>query len=125
MVATYSRIEAVYDALRAAVKEPFADTGLQLRMHFSHWYAWGTMIYARFVVPDGGGGEAVALHDRIWEEGLEAVFSAGGVMNDHHGVGMKLAPYMERQHGAALGTLRRIKAALDPNGIMNPGKLGL
>ena len=125
VVATYSRIEAVYDALRAAVKEPFADTDLQLRMHFSHWYAWGTMIYARFVVPDGGGGpEAVALHDRIWEEGLEAAFAAGGVMNDHHGVGMKLAPYMERQHGAALGTLRQIKAALDPNGIMNPGKLG-
>ena len=126
VVATYTRIEAVYDALRAAVKEPFTDTDLQLRMHFSHWYAWGTMIYARFVVPDGGGGpEAVALHDRIWEEGLEAAFSAGAVMNDHHGVGLKLAPYMERQHGKSLDTLRRVKAALDPNGIMNPGKLGL
>jgi len=126
VVATYSRIEAVYDALRAAVKEPFADADLQLRMHFSHWYPWGTMIYARFVVPDGGGGpEAVALHDRIWEEGLEAAFAAGAVMNDHHGVGLKLAPYMERQHGRALDTLKRVKAALDPNGIMNPGKLGL
>ena len=40
VVATYSRIEAVYDALRAAVKVPFADTDLQLRMT-SHWYAWG------------------------------------------------------------------------------------
>jgi alkyldihydroxyacetonephosphate synthase len=125
VVATYSRIEAVYDALRAAVKEPFAEADLQLRMHFSHWYPWGTMIYARFVVPDGGGGTgAVALHDRIWEEGLEAAFQAGGVMNDHHGVGLKLAPYMERQHGAALDTLRKLKTALDPNGIMNPGKLG-
>jgi alkyldihydroxyacetonephosphate synthase len=126
VVASYSRIEAVYDGLRAAVKEPFADADLQLRMHFSHWYAWGTMIYARFVVPDGGGGpEAVALHDRIWEEGLDAAFAAGAVMNDHHGVGIKLAPYMERQYGGALDTLRRVKAALDPNGIMNPGKLGL
>jgi alkyldihydroxyacetonephosphate synthase len=126
VVATYSRIGPVYEALRAAVKEPFADSDLQLRMHFSHWYAWGTMIYARFVVPDGGGGpEAVALHDRIWEEGLEAAFSAGAVMNDHHGVGLKLAPYMARQHGKSLDTLRRVKAALDPNGIMNPGKLGL
>ena len=32
--------------------------GLQLRMHFSHWYRWGTMIYARFLIPDGGAGRA-------------------------------------------------------------------
>ena len=126
VVATYSRIEAVYDALRGAVKEPFADVDLQLRMYFSHWYSWGTMIYARFVVPDGGGGpKAVELHDRIWAAGLDAAFEAGGVMNDHHGVGLKLAPYMERQHGASLGALRSIKQALDPDGIFNPGKLGI
>jgi alkyldihydroxyacetonephosphate synthase len=126
VVAAYSRIEPVYHALRAAVKEPYAHIGLQLRMHFSHWYPWGTMIYARFVIPDGGDTErGVELHDQVWDDGVEAVFATGGVINDHHGVGLKLAPYMERQHGAALGALRRIKAALDPNGIMNPGKLGL
>jgi alkyldihydroxyacetonephosphate synthase len=126
VVAPYSRIERVYHALRGAVKERYEDTGLQLRMHFSHWYPWGTMIYARFVIPDGGDTDrGVELHDRVWDDGVEAVFAAGGVINDHHGVGLKLAPYMERQHGAAMGALRRIKAALDPNGIMNPGKLGL
>jgi FAD/FMN-containing dehydrogenase len=46
-------------------------------------------------------------------------------MNDHHGVGVKLAPYMREQHGPALDTLRRIKEVLDPNRIMNPGKLDL
>ena len=126
VVASYSRIEGVYHALRAAVRERYAHTGLQLRMHFSHWYPWGTMIYARFVIPDGGDTErGVELHDRVWDDGIEAVFATGGVINDHHGVGLKLAPYMERQHGAALHAMRRIKAALDPNGIMNPGKLGL
>ena len=124
VVATYSRIGAVHEALTTAVRERYAPHGLQLRMHFSHWYRWGTMIYARFLIPDGGP-EAAALHDRIWEDGITAVLDAGGVMNDHHGVGLKLAPYMALQHGASLEALRRIKSALDPLGIMNPGKLGL
>src|ERR671916_531654 len=124
VVATYSRVEAVYEALHRAVREPYADAGLELRMHFSHWYLWGTMIYGRFVVPDGGP-NALALHDRIWEDGMTAALDAGGVMNDHHGVGIKLGPFMRRQHGASLDTLRQIKAALDPNDVMNPGKLGL
>jgi alkyldihydroxyacetonephosphate synthase len=124
VVATYSRIEAVYEALRRSVREPYRDTGLELRMHFSHWYPWGTMIYGRFVVPDGGP-DALALHDRIWEDGMSAALDAGGVMNDHHGVGLKLGPFMRRQHGAALDAMVRIKSALDPHGVMNPGKMGL
>ena len=96
----YARIEAVYDALHTrGARALRATTGLELRMHFSHWYPWGTMIYGRFVVPDGGP-DALALHDRIWEDGMTAALDAGGVMNDHHGVGIKLGPYMRRQHGA-------------------------
>ena len=92
--------------LRAAVKVPFADTDLQLRMHFSHWYAWGTMIYARFVVPDGGGGpEAVAFTTASGRR-LEAAFSAGAVMNDHHGVGLVGA-----LHGAPARQVARHAAA--------------
>jgi alkyldihydroxyacetonephosphate synthase len=124
VVASYTRIESVYDALRVAVRERYADSGLQLRMHFSHWYPWGTMIYGRFVVPDGGP-DPLELHDRIWHDGMTAALDAGGVMNDHHGVGIKLGPYMRRQHGAGLDAMRRIKMALDPNGVMNPGKMGL
>jgi alkyldihydroxyacetonephosphate synthase len=122
-VATYARIERVYRAVRDAMRRYQAD-GLTLKTHLSHWYPWGTMIYGRFVVPDGGR-DAIALHERIWEDGVRAILSAGGVINDHHGVGLKLAPYMREQHGPALDTLRRIKEVLDPNGIMNPGKLGL
>src|SRR5918996_1602752 len=124
VVAKYSKVEAVYEALHTAIREPYAASGLELRMHFSHWYPWGTMIYGRFVVPDGGP-DALELHDRIWEDGMTAALDAGGVMNDHHGVGIKLGPYMRRQHGGALDAIRQIKAALDPNNIMNPGKMGL
>jgi alkyldihydroxyacetonephosphate synthase len=121
-VATYARIHDVYTGVRRALARYEAD-GLTLKVHFSHWYPWGTMMYGRFVVADGGA-DAVELHDRVWEDGVHAILDAGGVINDHHGVGIKLAPYMRDQYGPALDTLRRIKEVLDPNGIMNPGKLG-
>jgi alkyldihydroxyacetonephosphate synthase len=46
------------------------------------------------------------------------------VINDHHGVGSTLAPYLARQWGPAHGTLSAVKRALDPANVMNPGKLG-
>ena len=124
-VAPYARIRAVYDGIRAAL-EPFADTGLRLRTHFSHWYDWGTMVYPRWVIPDvSGHPDPLGLYKAIWHAGIEAILDAGGVINDHHGVGTTLAPYVERQWGPAFAVLRDVKRALDPAGIMNPGKLGL
>jgi len=48
-----------------------------------------------------------------------------GAMEYCHGVGVRLAPLMEREHGAGLEVLRRLKQCLDPQGILNPGKLDL
>ena len=49
----------------------------------------------------------------------------GGVVNDHHGVGIKLGRLMKEQYGPAMQVFEGIKRQLDPNGIMNPYKLGL
>ena len=64
----------------------------------------------------------LALYKEIWRAGVEAILDAGGVINDHHGVGSTLAPYLERQWGPAFGTLREIKRALDPAGRDEPGQ---
>jgi alkyldihydroxyacetonephosphate synthase len=48
----------------------------------------------------------------------------GGVLNDHHGIGFKLGWLMPEQYGPAFDVLQNIKDALDPHGIMNPGKFG-
>jgi alkyldihydroxyacetonephosphate synthase len=123
-VAPYGRILDVYHGIRAALA-PFEADGMRLRTHFSHWYEWGTMVYPRFVIPDASGfADPLATYHEIWRAGVEAILDAGGVINDHHGVGSTLSPYLPRQLGAAHGTLTRIKRALDPANVMNPGKLG-
>jgi alkyldihydroxyacetonephosphate synthase len=123
-VAPYDRILGVYHAIRAGL-EPFGEQGLRLRTHFSHWYDWGTMVYPRFQIDDTTGvDDPLALYKRIWQAGVEAILESGGVINDHHGVGSTLAPYLQRQWGPAHATLTRIKRALDPADVMNPGKLG-
>lgn len=48
-----------------------------------------------------------------------------GAMEYCHGVGTHLAGLMRREHGVGLDVLRRLKHCLDPNGILNPGKLAL
>ena len=48
----------------------------------------------------------------------------GGMINEHHGVGLKLSRFMKEQYGAAWPLVERLKQAIDPNGIMNPGKVG-
>ena len=47
----------------------------------------------------------------------------GGTTSGEHGVGAVRAQYMAAEHGPALDVMRQIKRALDPKGIMNPGKL--
>jgi glycolate oxidase len=53
----------------------------------------------------------------------ELALEMGGTVTGEHGVGLVRAPYMEAEHGEALDVMRQIKCALDPKGIMNPGKI--
>ncbi len=125
-VTTYSNIERVYWAEKRAVEETYADWDVEFIGHFSHWFHWGVMVYSRFIIqsPPEDAQEALRLHNRVWNTAMEAVLENGGMVNEHHGVGLKLARYMRRQHGPAWDMMEAIKATLDPNGIMNPGKVG-
>ncbi len=65
---------------------------------------------------------AWALDRRIVARAL----ALGGSCSGEHGVGLGKREFLEAEHGAeALATMRAIKTALDPRGIMNPGKIFL
>ena len=86
------------------------------------------MVYARFIFPGDkvppNEREAAALYNAVWDRAIRAAIANGGVINEHHGVGLKLGRYVKDLYGSAMPVLEGIKAKLDPNGIMNPGKMG-
>jgi len=125
-VSTFDKIENVYYAEKGAVESGFSDWNIKFIGHFSHWFHWGVMLYARFIIeePPQDAQEALRLHNQIWNAAMQAVIANGGMINEHHGVGLKLSRYMRKQYGTAWPLLLKIKRTIDPNGIMNPGKTG-
>jgi D-lactate dehydrogenase (cytochrome) len=63
--------------------------------------------------------QATAANDAIVTKTLEL----GGTATGEHGVGIGKAHFMAQEHGPALDVMRGIKHYLDPNGILNPGKI--
>ncbi len=124
-IAPYDKIEKIYWTMKKAVEDNFPMA--RFIAHFSHWYEWGCMIYDRFIVdePPADPTEAMRLHNAIWTCGVRTALANGGVVNDHHGVGIKLGRLMKEQYGQAMQVFEGLKKSLDPHGIMNPYKLGL
>jgi len=54
---------------------------------------------------------------------VEMALDHGGTATGEHGVGLGKNAFMEAEHGPALGLMRRLKQAVDPKGILNPGKI--
>ncbi len=120
--APWSALPQVYSATLAALR---AVPGTRsASAHQSHSYLDGGCLYFSFAA-------RVAPEDRdpyyraAWDAGQRAALAAGAALSHHHGVGLNRARFAPEALGAGLGVLAAIKAALDPAGICNPGKLGL
>ncbi|MFW9998732.1 MAG: FAD-binding oxidoreductase [Candidatus Hodarchaeota archaeon] len=91
--------------------------------HISHFYPNGVGIYFSFGGVPGKEETDLKYYKKCWNTVIKSVLESGGSIAHHHGIGINRAHWMEKEWGASLKTLKEIKKLLDPNNILNPGKV--
>ena len=122
VVGRWRDLPGIYAAVIAALTS--VEGTVSASAHQSHSYPDGGCLYFTFAAQ-------VEPHDRdryyraAWDAGTQAVLGGGGALSHHHGVGLNRSRFVAQALGPAFAVLAATKAALDPRGILNPGKLGL
>jgi len=72
---------------------------------------------------DPGDADSVARAESFNAALVDDALARGGTCTGEHGIGLGKLAYLEREHGDLVPLYRGIKQLLDPNGILNPGKV--
>ena len=128
----WTGLEDLYASCCAALRS--VPGTLVASAHQSHSYMDGACLYLTFAgrmpggdEPDADGALAWAeqYYENAWRAVMDSVIDAGAAISHHHGIGINRSRFVEPSIGNASRVLESLKSALDPRGILNPGKLGL
>jgi alkyldihydroxyacetonephosphate synthase len=132
IVADTIEISAAWRALPAIYRRALEalnalDGTVAASAHQSHAYTDGACLYFTFAGRPAGAGRdgAESYYRQAWDAVMDATTRAGGALSHHHGIGINRARYLAAYLGGAFEVLAAVKGALDPHGILNPGKMGL
>jgi alkyldihydroxyacetonephosphate synthase len=116
----WSAVPRLYQSIRAAL----SAHAQAVACHLSHLYPSGSSLYFTFLIGAADDREAETTYRAAWKQAAKACTEAGGTITHHHGVGRLKAPFLTQDLGeTGAHVLTRIRKALDPAGIMNPGGL--
>ena len=122
---TWDRFPAFHESVMAAVTKAAGEVcgGGRVTCRFTHVYPDGPAPYFTVLAPARRGAE-LDQWDEIKRVAADAVIAGGGTITHHHAVGRDHRPWYDRQRPAPFAkALAGAKAALDPQGILNPGVL--
>jgi alkyldihydroxyacetonephosphate synthase len=108
-----------YEALKHDLS-PFAEHVLG---HFSHSYTQGVSLYIILLDEVADAKSAELRLCEIWDVAMRTSMAHGAAISHHHGIGLARQKYLREELGSSYDVLERVKNALDPEGILNPGKL--
>ena len=77
------------------------------------------------IVVDTGDEKEINVVSRINDRLLKRALAMGGTITGEHGIGFGKMEYLELEHPEGLALMRGIKSSIDPDNIMNPGKIVL
>jgi alkyldihydroxyacetonephosphate synthase len=126
IAANWSALPAIYDGVLAEVAG--LEHALVVSAHQSHAYGDGACLYFTFAgrpPDDDGSAGREAFYVGAWDAATRVVLAHGGALSHHHGIGLNRSRFVRDALGSGFDVLVALKQALDPNGILNPGKLGL
>ncbi len=116
----WSAVPRLHQEIKAALA-PFTELA---GCHLSHLYRSGSSLYFTFLINGTDERDAEAKYRQAWDQAAASCAGAGGTITHHHGVGRLKAPYLPAELGPeGVAVLDRIRTALDPAQIMNPGGL--
>jgi alkyldihydroxyacetonephosphate synthase len=97
------------------------EGALEVSGHYSHFYREGACLYITFAgIPE----EPLCYYQDTWDAAMKATLQNNGSISHHHGVGFWRLQYLKEELGSSgVRLLKSIKSALDPEGILNRGKL--
>lgn len=124
---TWHNVLPAASAMTAAVRGGLTDSDEKVVAfaHLSHLYRDGASIYVTYLFRRAADPDETLLRwQRLKAAGSQAVVQFGGTISHQHGVGLDHAPYLATEKGElGLTMLRAAFGALDPDHLLNPGKL--
>ncbi|KAB2787282.1 FAD-binding oxidoreductase [Brucella anthropi] len=122
MTGCWRDLPAIYDEVVAAINA--VPGTLAGSAHQSHAYVDGACLYFS-LRGDVDVEKRAEWYRAAWDAANAVLIKYGAALSHHHGVGLLRAPYMKDALGSAFPLLETVKKALDPDNLLNPGKLGL
>jgi alkyldihydroxyacetonephosphate synthase len=123
---TWERFPTFHERVTAAAEQALRAVGADhggVSCRFTHVYPDGPAPYFT-VLARGRRGEEIEQWQEIKRAVSEVIVREGGTITHHHAVGRDHRPWYERQRPEPFAAaLRGAKAAVDPQGILNPGVL--
>jgi len=116
----WDNLALLYHGMRKAISK-----NALVMAHFSHAYPQGCSIYFSVASTGKTLEHKLQRYDQVWKSALDTCVELGGSISHHHGVGVLKSKWLEAEQGGASSFMRALKQASDPQGIINPGKLGL